>query len=428
MNKLLKVIVVVVAILLVLPKYFGSIVETEHQNTLDKWSDNPAINVVSKNFTSHWFSGTATTEMVVLLQDDSLEDITLVVEEELSFGPLIFSDDGFHFALSHSKAEVNFKNIEELDPAIKDFMRDKIHLSSLFTFSKSIVTSLVVDEIVRNQGTNSFHLKGMRSDFTLTKENRIYGDFHWSGLSFKANAESVEVGEVSFNFDQVLLAGNYHEGTAVVSGYFDFVMSNIVATDNMSNSPLVIDNMTFKGNAEVVDGLMLFTLNYHADIIESFSQKFKHANLDLVFDRLNVEALKTLNEFLAGFSADTDALLVPENMEKFGLILEHLLSTDPYLKVTDLSVETPEGNIVSTAVLKIDKHLFMVANVMSLIQAFEVNFNLAAPEKFIQKVDLLPAAEQYIQQGLLRRENNEIVTDVVYTKGELTVNSTVIPL
>jgi uncharacterized protein YdgA (DUF945 family) len=428
MNKLIKIVMVVTALLLILPKYIGSLVETEHQNTLDKLSKNPVIEIKEKNFISHWFSGLATTEMVILLQDNTLEDLTLVIEETLSFGPIIFADDGLHFGLSHSRAHLNFKNIEALDPDLKELIKDKIHLSSLFTFSKNVIATLVVDEVLSTRRANEMHFKPVNSEFTITRDNRMYGNFHWAGLSFKANEEGIKVGEVSFNVDQTLIDGSYYDGTAITVGEFDFVIGSLVTTDSITNQPLTLESMSFKGTSNVVENQLKIALNYHIDTIDSFEHKLSNVNLDIEVDSLGLEAVKSLNEFLSNFSADANELMTPENMQKLGAIIEKLLSSGPSITVSDLSVETAQGNILSTGSLKVDQALYVPTNPMSLLQALQVDVTAEAPEKYIQKLGLLPAANQYVEQGLLLKENNKLTTKVDFSKGKLTVNSIVIPL
>ena len=428
MNNIFKVLAVVITLLLILPKYVGSLVETEHQTTLDKWSENPAINIVKKSFTANWFGGVASTEMVVLLQDDTLEDVTIIVDEVLSFGPIVSTENGFDFALSHSKADVNFKNLEDLDPELKAFIQDKIHITSLFTFSKNIVSTIVIDEITKTEGDNKFHFKQAISEFTLTKNNRVFGEFNWAGMTFEANTDKVEVGQVSFDFDQTLVAGNYHRGDAIVSGYFNFMINNINATDNAHNSALLIENLAMRGESKVVDKLMNFSLTYHADKMESLEDKFNHANLEFVVDALSIDSLQELNKFVASFSSNSDELFSPANMEQLGHIIDKLLSTDPILKITDLSVETPQGKIESSLTIQIDNTLFNVTNTMSIVQALDAQANAKAPEAFILKSGLLPEIDSYIEQGLLRRENDEISFVLNFSKGQLTINGNIIPL
>ena len=135
MKKLFIIILLLITSGLIAPKFIGSVVETEHQAGVDKLNENPAITINSTTFDGEWFGGKAITEMTILLQDEEIEDITIIVEENLSFGPVIFTDEGLEFALSYSQANINFKELL-IDEEIETFINNKIHLSGLLTFSK----------------------------------------------------------------------------------------------------------------------------------------------------------------------------------------------------------------------------------------------------------------------------------------------------
>ena len=428
MKALFKLLVIIIAILLILPKYVGSLVETEHQAVLDKLAQNPQVKVIDKSFTADWFTGSARTTMMILLNDDNLDDITIVVEEKLTFGPLIISEEGVLFALSHSQADVSFNDLMAMDPEIKTFIKDKVHLSSTFTFSKSVISKVVIDEIIKTQDGNKFHFKQATSEFTLTKNNRAFGEFNWAGMTFNSSMDEMHIGAVNLNFDQSLVSGDYYQGDAIVSGYFDFTIDDIKASDNVNNDFLLIDKLYIKGGSSVNEDLMNFSLTYHADKMETSAHEFTHANLNVLFESISIEAIKSLNEFVAAFESNTDAMIEPANIEKLSVIVDKLLSSDPILSVTDLSVETPQGKIESALSIKVDKTLFNINNTMSIMQALNAQANATVPEQFILKMGVQPMADLYIEQGLLRRENDALSFDLDFSKGQLTINGNVIPL
>jgi len=427
MKKLFIIILLLITAGLIAPKFIGSVVETEHQSGVDKLNDNPAITIDSTTFNRKWFGGTAITEMTILLQDEGIEDITIIVEENLSFGPVIFTDEGLEFALSYSQADINFKDLL-IDEEIETFVNNKIHLSGLLTFSKNIVSKIVIDEVSKEVDGNKVASIKAVGHFTLEDNNRLYGDFNWPGLTATTSDESFTIGKVQLSLDQILIAGDYYQGNAISTGDFDFSISSIAAKNATSNTVFTLDNLLIKAMSAVSNDLMTITMNYSADKIESAGQKLENANLDIVFNGLNIKVMQEINTLMAELSAVDEEMFSPENMQKLSLLTAKLLEDDPVVEIKDFSVQTPEGKIESSMQVSVDKKLFNTTNVMSIINAVKADANGKAPMPFFVKLGLAPMIDMYIQQGLIIQKEQELSFKVNFTQGQLNVNGNVIAL
>ena len=98
-----------------------------------------------------------------------------------------------------------------------------------------------------------------------------------------------------------MIVGSYYDVTAITVGEFDFVLGSLVTTVSISNQPLTLESMSFKGTSNVVENQLKIALNYHIDTIDSFEHKLSNVNLDVEVDSLGLEAVKSLNEFLSNF-------------------------------------------------------------------------------------------------------------------------------
>ena len=427
MKKLFIVIAFIVVAALVAPKFIGGVVETEYQNALDKMSENPSIVVNSTIYTRGWFSGKVTTDMSILLHDKEIDDIKLIIEDNLSFGPVIFTDDGVKFALSYSQANINFKELL-LDEEIANFIQDKIHLTGLMTFSKDMVTTVVIDEISEEVDGNKILSSQAVGQFTLEDEKRAYGEFNWGGLTINGNEENVSVGATKFSFDQTVIAGNYYQGNAISTGDFNFVISSVDVNDATGNSVLEMSNLVVGAIASVHDDLMKIGVNYGADEVKSAGQQFKNAKLAVEFDKLDIDAIQEVNTLLATLSVDGDDMFNAQNMEKLSPLVTKLLANDPVLAIKDLSVETPEGKIDSAMNMTIDNNVFDVNNIMSIMAALVADANGKAPMAFFTRLGLAPMVDMYVEQGLLLKNEQELSFKASFAQGQLQVNGQVIPL
>ena len=427
MKKLVITIILLITAALLAPKFIGSVVETEHQSGVDKLNENTAITIGSTTFTRDWFSGKAITEMTFHLQDEEIENITIVVEENLLFGPVMFTDGGVEFALSFSQADINFKELF-LDEEIETFINNKIHLSALFTFSKQIVSKILIDEVSKEIDGNKVASAKAIGQFTLENKNRIYGDFHWGGLKATTSEESFTIEKVQLSLDQTLITGDYYQGNAISTGDFDFSLASVKTKDATGMMVFALDNMLIDATSAVNNDLMTITMKYSADKVVSTGQELENANLDVVLNGLNINVMQEINALMSELSTDGDIMVNPENMEKLSTLTAKLLVDDPVVEIKDFSVETPEGKIESSMQVNVDKALFDTTNIMSIIAAIKADANGKAPMPFFTKLGLGSMVDMYIEQGLVVLKEEEISFNLNLAQGQLKVNGQVIPM
>jgi uncharacterized protein YdgA (DUF945 family) len=424
MKNLLIALITLISVGLIAPKIIGGVVEKEHQSGVDKLNENPSITVNSTTFTRDWFSGKATTEMTIILQDDVLDDITIIVEEDLQFGPIIFTDENVNFALSFSQAAINFKELA-IDEDIEEFIHNKIHLSGLLTFSKNIVSTIVIDEILKEVDGNKLTSKKAIGNFTL-ESNKLYGDFNWAGLTLIISDESFEIGGIKFSVDQTLIAGSYYQGNAISVGSFDFSMASLTAKD--TTEVMAVDNILVSALSSVNNDLMTISMKYSAEKIASAGQQLENANLEVELNKLNINVMQEINTLTADLSGNGEEMFGSENIEKLSLLTAKLLVDQPVIEVKDLSVQTPEGSIQSSMKIEVDQSLFDTANIMSIIPAIKADANGNAPVSFFTKLGLSPMVDMYIEQGFILKKENDLSFNVNFMQGQLTVNGQLIPM
>ena len=426
-KKLLLTIILLIAVSLLAPKFIGGVVETEHQSGVNKLNENPAITIDSTSFTRNWFGGKATTEMTILLQDEEIESITIIIEENLLFGPVIFTDEGLALALSYSQADINFKELF-LDEEIEAFINNKIHLTGLLTFSKQIVANIVVDKVSKEIDGNKVASAKAVGHFTLENNNRLYGDFQWAGLKATTNDESFTIEKVQFSLDQTLIAGDYYQGNTISTGDFDFSLASVKAIDATGSMVFALDNLLVNAISAVNNDLMTITMKYSADKIVTADQQLENANLDVILNGLNINVMQEISTLMAELSADGEKTFSQENMKELSVLTAKLLVDDPVVDIKDLSVLTPDGKIESSMQLSVDKKSFDTTNIMSIIPAIIADANGKAPMPFFTKLGLAPMVDIYVQQGLIIQKEEELSFTANFAQGQLKVNGQVIPM
>jgi len=426
MKKFFIIIALISAVVLVSPKFIGGVVETEYQLALNKLNENPAITIKSSTFNRNWYSGQVVTEMTVLLQHEEIDDINIIIEDDISFGPLVFTDEGVRFALSYSKSTINFTElvIEE----VEDLIKNKIQLSALLTFSKDIITHITIDEVSKEvEGNNIVSAKAV-GKFVLENDNRLYGDFNWAGLSAKTADETFTIEAVQFSLDQTLIAGSYYQGNAISTGDFDFSISAINVKDATGNPEYLLRDLLVKVVSSVKSDLLKIKMNYSVDKLALAGQKLEHANFDVVINSLNITVMQEINALLTELSSTDQEIFSSGNMGKLSGLITKLLANDPVIKIEDFSVETPEGKFESAMQVSVDKKLFDSANFMSIMAAISATAKGKAPMAFFDKLGLAPMVKQYVQQGFIKQKDDELSVNVNFVQGQLNINGNAIQL
>ena len=426
MKKLFAIIVLISSIALISPKFIGGVVEAEYKSALTQLNENPAITINSITFNRDWYSGKVVTDMTVLIHHEEIEAINVVIEDDLSFGPVIFSDEGIKLALSYSKSKLDFTDLF-IEEEIADFIQNKIHLSVLLTFTKDIIMHITIDEVVKKVDGNKLISAKAEGKFVLENETRLYGDFHWDGLSATTKNEHFDIEGIKFYLDQKIQSGNYYQGNAIATGNVNLSISKIKANSPTGKKLFLLDNSRVNAISSVNNDLMDINMNYSADKLASAGQQLDHANVDISLTRLDINVIQDMNTFLAGLSSDDEALSA-QNMKKIAALTTRLLANDPVIEIEDISVETPQGKIKSAMKVHADKNLFDAKNVMSILAAINASASGTAPMGFFAKLGLAPVVNYYVGQGFIIKKEDNISVNVEYTQGQLNINGNVIQL
>lgn len=424
MKKAVFALVVLVCIGLIGPKLVGGIIEEKYQDISSRLNENPSIEITEHSFTSDWFLGQAVSK--VKFKDVELDNVSIIVTEQLNFGPFIFADNEFTFALAKSVADIDVEvtNLDETEKkeiaALTKQLNEKLSISSVINYRFNYTTHLTLDAFEFEQDGSQINSGLLESEFTLSDEKYLEGYMNWSGLEFKGPDVSVQVSPLTTIFTQEVISGDYYAGNAIAAGDFSMQLSNIIANDNNGNELLNIENLSLIVDTAIEQDLMNVQLKYAADSFKGAGQELNKLNLDIALNKLDPQVLIELNEL--GIKMQQD----PEKIEHFSqqliLTATKLLAKDPEININDLSVETTDGVIKSDLKLTIDHTLYDQANPMSIIAALKADAKGVAPLPFFQKLGLAGMIDMYVDQGFIIKEADKLSFDAQFIQGKLTVN------
>ena len=423
MKKIYIAIVLILTSLLIAPKFIGSMVETERQRVLATLNETDGITLTTSQYSSGWFGADVVSEMKIALEDNSINEVTIIVEENISFGPVIITEKNWHLGLGYSAVKFKFSALE-LDESIVDIINEKLHVGALLSFSKEVTTFIDTDKITYQDVDSVIVSEPSSAQFTLINNEHIIGDFSWEGLDVKGQDERLVIGAVDMSTKQKVVSGDYLAGTAILTGDATFTVAGInVYNDN--SKVFSLDGAVLTSEVSLENDLLALALNYQAKEISASGQYFKEPNVAILLANIDVHALQELNTAMANLSVNASGEYdSEESLKALSTVAEKILAKDPSLKITDLSVVTDEGKIASEFNFTINKYLFDSANLnsMALIKALEADAKGKVPMAFLSKLGMASMVDNFVKQGYLTRQDNEITVEAKYVQSQLTVN------
>jgi len=432
MKKVVIALGAIVCVGLVGPKVIGSIVEQKYDDIASRFVDHPSIEIVERSFTTHWFSGQSVTKMKIKGVAAEIEDFQLIVNEQLTFGPVIFADNSVNFALAHSNANLDF-DVSSLDQEAQnditeftDQLNEKLSISSIITYGLNYTTQVMMAATTFEEDGNTIDIGALDSEFTLEDDKYISGYLNWSGLDFKGPEANVQLSLLESTFSQEIIDGDIYSGNGLSIGDFSMLIKSISAQDNQGNDLLSIENLTLSADSQIEDELMNIGVKYGADRFKGAGQELEKLNLDISFNRLDPKVLMEINDWATKMQQD------PENFEHYNqqlmTVATKLLAKDPELNINDFSVLTSEGAIKSDLQLMVDHTRYDQANPMSIMAALKADAKGVAPLPFFQKMGLEGMINMYIEQGFIIKKEAELSFAAQFAQGQLTVNGQAIAL
>ncbi|NQZ25748.1 MAG: YdgA family protein [Colwellia sp.] len=425
MKKLSIAIALILASLLMAPKFIGSVVEEEREKVLVELNNTDGITLTTSQYTSSWFGAEVTSELTFSLDDAGLADVTILLEEQLSFGPVIITEQDWHLGLGYSSMKFEF-SAAEVDDEIIDLINEKLHLGALLSFNKDVTTFIKTEEMSYQDGETLIVSAPAEAQFTLINNEEINGDFSWGGIEIKGEGERFVIGTVAMSTEQKVVSGDYLQGTAILTGDATFNVANI----DMYSQNSHVFSLSEAGLTSVVsvdDELLALKLKYHAKEISASGQSFEQPNLEVVLANIDINALQELNKLSAELSIDVAGQdYSAELLAALSAVADQILAKEPKLTVTDLSVVTEQGKIASEFSLNINKDLFdfnsINSNSMALIMALEADAKGSVPMEFLTQFGMAPMVDNFVAQGYLTKQDNDVSFVAKYVESQLTIN------
>jgi len=418
------------------PKIVGGMVKTEYDNILTRFAEHPSIEIVERSFINQWFSGESIAKIKFKNMPAEFNQYTLLVNEKLSYGPVIINSRGLDFALANSNTEFTFladpqntaetqpdENKAQIDKFVK-ILNEKLTITSSISYAMNYTSHYKMDETIYNEEAVQITIAKLDSEFTLKDEKQVTGYINWDGGSFSDMETVVNVKPVKITFDQEVVAGDVYTGNALMSGGMAAVVSNINASNTAGIELFNIDNLSFDINSSINEGLMNIDVKYGAEKFKNDEHELTNAIIDVALNNLDSKLLFEINQEFSQYQGDPTTFPMQKFIDKASL----LLVNNPEFIIKDLSFDTTVGSVKSDMNVVVNHTLYNKANPMSIIGALTANAKGKVPEMLLHQLGLAGMVNMYVEQGLIIRDEEQLTFDAQFDQGKLTVNGQVIPL
>lgn len=427
---------VIVAASLIAPKIIGSFVESEYKEIVEKLAKNPSINAIEGKFERSWFSAVSTIKFSVLNALESNGKSEIILQDNINFGPVIISGSGISFNLAMSSSELSFGTpllkSTELAELLQSF-KDKLAITSKLTYALSYKTHIHIDEIQKEEDGEQLLIGAVNGDFILNKDKTASVNLKWNGIKFTGDDLLIDFESLIVKSEQALVSGDFYEGTALSIGSGSILLPKLTVKTPDETELFAFEALEVDVVSSLKDDLIDFSMGYHIDKLSGQGESAENVNLDFEFRNLDVQAITELNKYLVDISSQINNSQVNESFSEEQIaeltkIGNQLLTKDPQINITDLSLTVPEGTIQSDIQTSIDSTLFTPKNPLSIILALKADAKGKAPSQFFERLGLKPFVDLYVNQGLVLENNSELSFNASFDAGKLLVNGNVIPL
>jgi uncharacterized protein YdgA (DUF945 family) len=423
MKKLLITLILIVTSLVIIPKFIGSIAENERKRVLEELNEIDGITLTTSQYTGGWFGADVVSEMNLSLKGKDMTNVSITLEESLSFGPVIITNKNWYLGLGYSTIKLKLSAIE-LDEGIVKTLNEKLNVGMLLDFNKDVTTFINIDKINYQDADTVITSEPASAQFTLSSNKHVVGSFSCGEITIETEDERFVMDAVDMSTNQKITSSGDIAGTTILTGNTTFNVAKINFYKNKSNV-FSVEKTSLSSEVSLDNDLLSLVLNYNAKEIATSGQSFNKLNADVLLTNIDIQALQKSNTTLANLPVNTSGQGSSEDiLQALSLIADKIFAKDPNLKISDLSVVTEEGKIESEFTFHINKDLLDTTNinVMTLVAALEAEAKGKVPMAFLSKLGMAPMVDNLVEQGYLSHKDNEISVEAKYVNSKLTFN------
>ena len=373
------------------------------------------------------FSGQAKVSLFFTPPDDKIPPMFFVMESDIQYGPLLFSDNGIALGLAGGQTRLSVTGLPE-DVSAKLEALIGPHLMTADTrvdFAKVMHAEIQTPAIDFSDAQGRFMFDGIQAAYQ-------------HDLNSQQIDGSLEIGELTLNtpkLDLKLLAGHgdyqFTRVTELLSpGKFKLLFPELIVSSpdadfNIRGVGLDVEQRLENNQLSVSETLRV------DDIVAPIPVTAASATFD--FNNINPASIERWSELVTTYGADPEAIELspPSEQQMRELITLFLQKGVQFNQYYD--VDAFGGNVLADLDIEYQgledgTHPLDVDNPQRLIAAVDAQLMIEADQQLINATPVAPMVPQYIDQGLIIQQDNKLKLEANLSAGQLVVNGQPFPL
>ncbi|WP_196141130.1 YdgA family protein [Aliikangiella sp. G2MR2-5] len=426
MKKLLIIIILLAAILLGAPFFIGSSAESQVRQMYTSIDEHPAISLKLTEYQKGWLESAAKVELSFEAPEFN-EVPRIVFTQKIYHGPILWKANGFGLGIADSIYGAELPDDVKAELAKVDSINeDTFKVTTRIGFGGSFESHLALKPFSFEKDNVKLDVEAANIDSNFDASGIIKGEGHWGGMTVtKEGNEAFTMKGMTLSSNQTLISGTMFSPDMLTAGDVKFSIEQINVVGENPGQNVKVGDAYINADSSVEAGLMNFSLVFGAKSIDAIGKSFTDLIYDISFDNLDIESVQELNKLASDPVLKTNPMA---GMAKIQGMLPQLVEKNPIIKINQLGVVTPEGDISSDLVFAIDQELYDANNPMTMMFAMDAKAKGHAPELFFTQMGLGGQIEQMIQQNFLVRDNGQLKFDFMFKQGQATLNGQPMPM
>lgn len=428
-----KIVLAVVVVLIMAgasaaPKLIGNQAHEQYLKIFDEYPVGASgVTFEHKSYVQSWFSSEAVTVVKFPLGIPEAKDINMVLTSHIGHGPVVSTDKGMAVGLAYVKSDITFVDLpNEIQKLVNQYLP-----AGTFT------TASLID--FKQGSKDEIHIGSI--NFGKDKPNAVFGGLNVTGVSkldYSMMQGKIELPASHFGDDNIVLdianaSGSYDQHKQpemmLMLGKADlnFPQIKVVA----KQGAVTLEDFKIASNAEEQSG----KLNMAASIgIGKITAPIPVSafRYDIEIKQIDAKAIELWGEIsreMRAKPADPSLFLTSSKLNQFGeALLQKDLAFNQHLTLDGMGGRMQIDWETRFAGLPEGVHLDGMADKTQLMKALDMHIVANIDEKVLMATPMAAVAEPYIQQGMIVKQGDKLVSDIKLALGVLTVNGIPVPL
>lgn len=421
----LVVVVAAAGAAFALPHWAGGVAEEQHQAAWDAITEDPRLDVVSRDYSRGVRQSTARTELAISTGGTAKggERLVFVEEDTIHHGPVIFGGES---ALGAARIESVVRPSEETAAAYPGLAGDEPLLTAetLVAFDGSSRIRYASPERQWQQDDVRMSFSGLSGTANLSAAmDRMDGDGVIDSFLVEGPDARAEITGVTIRSDARALSSWLWAGSTEMQ-------INSIRIEEAGEA-VAIDGVTLTASSDAEEGGLRGSMDLSAESVDTPQGLFSEGRLRVSSSNLDQAAIEQMVEWSQAM--ERGELTQQELNARLMNIWPDLLAANPRLAVDELHLETPDGSFSGSASAEWTAGRPNMNNPMTLINGLLIELRLSGPEERVgtlfsemagtgkagQAGDRLSALEQ---QGLIVRQDGEVRTELALRESMVHAN------